>query len=407
MSTALPTVAQRLRGVEEYYFSRKLAEVARRRAAGEEIVNLGIGNPDLPPPPGVIAAMRAAAAEPGANGYQSYRGIAQWREALLKWYADVYGVALSQNQLLPLSGSKEGIVHLAMAFVEPGRALMHPDPGYPAYAAGAKLAGGTSVAYPMPSSGEESGEEWVARIAAAAEGHAPSLLFVNTPHMPTGQVLTREQLTALVAFAKTRQIVLVGDNAYNYYAPGGPSSLLSIPGAMDCAVELNSLSKSHHMPGWRLGVLAGRDEIVQAALQVKSNLDSGQYLPVQRGAAEALSTPWSWHAERNATLLKRRAIGEELLRSLGCTVPTGQAGLFVWAVLPEKAEAVGGGGLREGDSSAEAFADDLLDRTGLFLPPGTVFGPGGEGHIRLSLCAPVEVLTAALARVQSAAAVPA
>ena len=259
----------------------------------------------------------------------------------------------------------------------------------------------------MPTSTAEAGADWVARVAAAAEGHTPTLLFVNTPHMPTGQVLTREQLSALVAFAKTRNIVLVGDNAYNYYAPEGPTSLLSIPGAMACAVELNSLSKSHHMPGWRLGVLAGRAEVVQAALQVKSNLDSGQYLPVQRGAAEALSTPWSWHAARNATLRERRAIGERLLGALGCAVPADQAGLFVWARLPD-GETGQGRGRRPGESAdAEAFADDLLDRAGLFLPPGTVFGPGGEGHIRLSLCAPVEVLNAALARVNAAEAVAA
>ena len=404
-SAALPQVARRLRGVEEYYFSRKLAEVARRRAAGETIVNLGIGNPDLPPPPGVVAAMAEAAEQPGANGYQSYRGVAEWRAALRRWYATVYDVDLAEDQLLPLAGTKEGIVHLAMAFVDEGRALLHPDPGYPAYAAAAKLAGGTGVSYPMPGPGED-GPSWVARVAAAAEGHSPTLLFVNTPHMPTGQVLSRGQLAALVAFAKTRHIVLVGDNAYNYYGPGGPTSLLSIPGALDCAVELNSLSKSHHMPGWRLGVLAGRAEVVAAALQVKSNLDSGQYLPIQRGAAEALATPWAWHAERNAVLRRRRAIGEELLRALGCTVPEGQAGLFVWASLPPTAEGPPAGGHVAEGITAERFADDLLDRTGLFLPPGTVFGPGGEGHIRLSLCAPAAVLTAALARVQSAEAVP-
>ena len=403
-AASLPQVARRLRGVEEYYFSRKLAEVARRRAAGEEIVNLGIGNPDLPPPPGVIAALAAAAQQPGANGYQSYRGVAGWRAALRRWYADVYDVELAETALLPLAGTKEGIVHLAMAFVDEGRALLHPDPGYPAYAAAAKLAGGRGVAYPMPTP-EESDEAWVARIAAAAEGHSPTLLFVNTPHMPTGQVLTRGQLTALVAFAKTRGIVLVGDNAYNYYAPAGPSSLLSVPGALDCAVELNSLSKSHHMPGWRLGVLAGRAEVVAAALQVKSNLDSGQYLPIQRGAAAALSTPWAWHAARNATLRERRVIGEALLRALGCEVPAGQAGLFVWARLPAAGTAEGRA-TAEGGSTAEAFADELLDRTGLFLPPGTVFGPGGEGHIRLSLCAPAEVLTAALGRVKAPAARP-
>lgn len=387
MSYVATTTAKRLHGVEEYYFSRKLTEIATRRAAGEEILNLGIGNPDLPPPPGVIEALDAAAKLPGANGYQSYRGIAEWRAALKDWYRDIYGVALEEAGLLPLAGSKEGIVHLALAYVEPGRALMHPDPGYPAYAAAAKLAGGSALAYPLPYSDAEAGETWVARIADQIGDEPVALLFVNSPHMPTGQSLTDDQGAALVAFAKSRDIILVSDNAYNYYADIGPRSLLSFAGAMDCAVELNTLSKSHHMPGWRLGVLAGRPDVVQAALQVKSNLDSGQYLPLQVGAAEALATPDEWHAERNATLVRRRTVGEALLRSLGCEPVAGQSGIFVWAQLPE------------GTNSAEAFADEVLDRTGVFLPPGTVFGPGGEGFIRLSLCASEEVLRAAIDRI--------
>ncbi len=382
--TPIPT-ASRLRGVEEYYFSRKLAEVARRRAAGENILNLGIGNPDLPPPPGVVLALSTAAAGANANGYQSYQGIAAWRKALLGWYASIYGVQLSEAELLPLAGSKEGIVHLAMAFVEPGLALLHPDPGYPAYAAAAKLAGGTALPYPMPMLGETPAH-WVSQIEAALGEASARLLFVNTPHMPTGQVINEAHLEALVAFAKTRDILLVSDNAYNYYGPDGPKSLLSIPGARDIAVELNSLSKSHHMPGWRVGVLVGRADAVAAALQVKSNLDSGQYLPVQMGAASALDTSQGWHLERNALIAERRTIGEALLQSFGCRVIDGQAGLFVWAALPE------------GISDAEAFCDDLLDRTGLFLPPGTVFGPGGAGFVRLSLCAEAAVLRDALSR---------
>ncbi len=387
--TPTRTTARRLHGVEEYYFSRKLTEVAQRRAAGEQIINLGIGNPDLPPPPGVIAALSAAAAGPGANGYQSYRGTAEWRAALKAWYSTTYGVELEEAGLLPLAGSKEGIVHLALAYVEPGRALMHPDPGYPAYAAAAKLAGGTALPYALPTSQAEPGAAWVARLEALLEGNDVALLFVNSPHMPTGQSLSDDQARALVAFARTHDIILVSDNAYNYYADMGPRSLLSFEGAMACGVELNSLSKSHHMPGWRLGVLAGRPDVVQAALQVKSNLDSGQYLPIQFGAVEALVTPDGWHDERNATLRRRRVVGEELLRGLGCEPVPGQSGIFVWAALPD------------GRASAEEFADEVLDTTGLFVPPGTVFGPAGEGFVRLSLCASEDLLRDAIARVRA------
>ncbi len=394
MSASPNRTATRLQGVQEYYFSRKLTEIALRRAAGEDIVSLAIGNPDLPPPPGVIEALSQAAAKPDANGYQSYRGLTEWRAALKHWYEQTYGVYLDDAGLLPLAGSKEGIVHLALAYVEPGRALMHPDPGYPAYAAAAKLAGGIALPYPLPNSNDEPGEAWTRRLAAIVAGRDVALLFVNSPHMPTGQSLSDDQARALVTFAKTHDIILVSDNAYNYYADIGPRSLLSFEGALDCGVELNSLSKSHHMPGWRLGVLAGNPSVVQAALNVKSNLDSGQYLPIQRGAVEALATTDAWHEERNQTLRRRRVLGEELLRALGCSAVAGQSGLFVWAALPASA------------SSAEAFADEVLDRTGLFLPPGTVFGPGGEGFMRLSLCASEAMLTDAIERASRPARLP-
>lgn len=375
-------LADRLGGVSEYYFSRKLREIGERRAAGEQIVNLGIGNPDLPPPPGVIDALERDLFAAGAHGYQSYRGTDAWRAAIKTWYAGTYGVALADDEFLPLAGSKEAIVHLCLAYLQPGRAALYPDPGYPAYAAATRLAQGTALPYRMPTPGE-SADAWVDSLREAVAGQDVGLMFANSPHMPTGQVIPAGHLLALIAFAKTHGILLVGDNAYNYYQPGGPGSLLALPGAREVAVELNSLSKSHHLPGWRLGVLAGRADAVAAALQVKSNLDSGQFRPLQHGAAAAVATPWSWHERHLDTIAERRAIGDDLLRDLGCTVPDGQCGLFVWAELPA------------GQRDAEAFCDGLLDDTGVFFPPGTVFGAAGEGYVRLSLCAPWEVLAQA------------
>ncbi len=375
-------LADRLGGVSEYYFSRKLREIARRRSAGEQIINLGIGNPDLPPPPGVIEALELDLFSAGAHGYQSYRGVDRWREAIQTWYAETFGVELGEDEFLPLAGSKEAIAHLCLAYLQPGRAALCPDPGYPAYAAATQLAQGTSLPYRMPHAGE-SPRSWIGGLEEVAAGYDPVLMFANSPHMPTGQIIAVEHLRALIAFAKTRGILLVGDNAYNYYQPGGPGSLLAQPGAMEVAVELNSLSKSHHLPGWRLGVLAGKADAVAAALQVKSNLDSGQFRPLQHGAAAAVATPWSWHEQQLATIADRRAIATDLLVDLGCSVAPNQYGLFVWAKLAE------------GQADAEAFCDGLLDRTGVFIPPGTVFGPGGKGYVRLSLCAPREVLAKA------------
>ena len=371
--------AQRLDGVSEYYFSRKLREIASLQKSGVEVINLGIGNPDLLPPPAVAAAVLGDMTQPGSQGYQSYRGLARWRRALREWYASTYKVELSDENILPLAGSKEGIVHLSLAMLDPGSAVLYPNPGYPAYAAAARLAQADALPYPLPQS-DTSPAEWIEHLSRIVEGRDARLLFVNSPHMPTGQVLERNFLTALVAFAKTRGIILVSDNAYSYYHPNGPQSMLSLPGAMDVCVELNSLSKSHHMPGWRLGVLAGSSDVLSAALQVKSNLDSGQWRPLQSAAAVALRAPKAWHAEQRAVIKDRRLFATSIFRSLGCTVPANQHGLFVWAAIPSEA------------GGSENFADRLLDRARVFIPPGTVFGDGGEGFVRLSLCSPKPVL---------------
>ena len=378
--------AARLGEVREYYFSRKLREIRDRRAAGEDILNLGIGSPDLPPPPAVVEALHRDVDSAGAHGYQGYGGIPTWRGALAEWYRRAYDVALDDDELLPLAGSKEGIVHLALALLEPGRTLLHPDPGYPAYPAAARLAQADSLGYPLPVD-DEPPARWRERLEQLCGRRQVGIVFVNSPHMPTGRVLDEAHLTALAAFAKNRGAVAVSDNAYGYYHPAGPRSALRTPAFREVGVELNSLSKSHHMPGWRLGVLAGRADVLAAALQVKSNLDSGQFRPVQVGAAAALSTPWAWHAEQLAEIEARRSVGEGMLRLLGCRPLPAQHGLFVWAQLPD------------GREDSEAFCDDVLDEAGVFFPPGTVFGPGGAGCVRLSLCSPREVLAEATDRI--------
>ena len=380
-------VAERLQGVKEYYFSRKLAEVAQRRLQGQDILNLGIGNPDLPPPPGVISALREDLQQPGAHGYQSYRGTAQLRAAYQAWYRDVYQVQLTDDEVLPLAGTKEGIAHLCLAYLQTGDVVLAPDPGYPAYSSAAKLAGARSLAYALPSPGDSEGQ-WLKNLTDLPGFEAARLMFVNTPHMPTGQCLSRGQLEQLTAFAKTHGLLLISDNAYNYYAPGGPQSMLTIPGARSVCVELNSLSKSHHLAGWRQGVLVGQPEVLQRALQVKSNLDSGQFRPLQRGASAALSTPPNWHNQRNELIAERREFATQLLVAMGLRVAPGQAGLFVWA---------------EGtEVEASDYTDGLLDKAKVFLAPGTVFGPRGAGCVRLSLCSPLTTLQLAAERLEQA-----
>jgi len=380
--------AARLGGVTEYYFSRKLQEIGSRRKKGEDIINLGIGNPDLPPPPSVVEALNADLTLPMSHGYQSYRGTTELRDSLREWYKSTYSVTLDSQEILPLAGSKEGIVHLALAYLQTGTAILFPNPGYPAYAAASKLAQAKALPYPMPQTGD-SVDAWISKLEDIVSDEDVKLLFVNTPHMPTGQVLSEDQLLALIAFAKTKNILLVSDNAYGYYHPDGPKSLLQLAGAKEQVVELNSLSKSHHMAGWRLGVLAGRADVIDAALQVKSNLDSGQFRPVQRGASAALATPYEWHKTQRKELLERRAMGEEILKTIGCMIPSGQHGLFVWAKAPPYVK------------KSEQYCDALLDATGVFIPPGTVFGEAGEGFVRLSLCSPKPVLAEALKRCTS------
>lgn len=377
--------AARTELVSEYYFSTKLAEIARMRQQGIDVISLGIGSPDLPPAPGVIEALARNASDSRNHGYQSYRGIPSLRHAFADWYLNYFTVALdAEKEILPLIGSKEGIMHISMAFLDPGDEVLVPDPGYPAYGAAAKLAGGSVRTYDLT---EASG--WMPDIEAieASGIEKVKLMWINYPHMPTGTKATPELFERLVAFARKHGILLCNDNPYSFILNTNHLSLFSVPRARDVALELNSLSKSHNMAGWRIGMVAGNSTFINAVLKVKSNMDSGMFQPLQAAAAEALAAPEEWYAALNATYLRRRKKAAEIMNALGCTFDPAQSGLFLWGRIPEHY------------SDAIGLTEELLHQKHLFITPGNVFGNNGARYIRISLCAPEEVLQAALERV--------
>ena len=381
-------IASRLAHTGEYYFSRKLRELAALNAAGANIISLGIGSPDLPPHPSVIAALAASAAQPNAHGYQSYQGTPALRGAVAEFYQRHYGVALDPaTEILPLLGSKEGLMHIGMTFLEAGDAVLIPNPGYPTYRAVAEICGAEVREYDLT---EASG--WLPDLdaLAATDLSRVKLMLVNYPHMPTGTAAGRPFLTRLVEFATAHNILLVHDNPYGFILNETPPlSLLAVPGAREIAVELNSLSKSHNLAGWRVGLLAGRADIIANVLRFKSNMDSGMFLPVQQAAVAALALDDDWFTGLNATYRARRALVLELLEALGCAPAPDQVGLFIWAAVPA------------GFADGYALSDAVLAEARVFLTPGGIFGSNGLGYIRASLCQPVALLREALARVQN------
>ncbi len=377
--------AARTELVSEYYFSTKLAEIARMRQQGIDVISLGIGSPDMPPASNVIEALARNASDSRNHGYQSYRGIPSLRHAFADWYLNYFTVAFdAEKEILPLIGSKEGIMHISMAFLDPGDEVLVPDPGYPAYGAAAKLAGGSVRTYDLT---EASG--WMPDIEAieASGIEKVKLMWINYPHMPTGTKATPELFERLVAFARKHGILLCNDNPYSFILNTNHLSLFSVPRARDVALELNSLSKSHNMAGWRIGMVAGNSTFINAVLKVKSNMDSGMFQPLQAAAAEALAAPEEWYAALNATYLRRRKKAAEIMNALGCTFDPAQSGLFLWGRIPEHY------------SDAIGLTEELLHQKHLFITPGNVFGNNGARYIRISLCAPEEVLQAALERV--------
>lgn len=378
--------AQRLDSVQEYYFSRKLKHLADLRAAGHDVINLGIGSPDLPPAPAVIEALTASAQQPQNHAYQSYVGVPALRQAFADWYLRYFGVTLNPaEEILPLLGSKEGIMHVAMAYLEPGTEALVPNPGYPTYRAASTLAGASVREYELT---EANG--WLPDLDDLARQDLTRVrvLWLNYPHMPTGAKAPRALFEELVHFARERQILLVNDNPYGFILNQEYLSLLSIDGAMDVSLELNSLSKSHNLAGWRVGMLAGQKALLDPALRFKSNMDSGMFRAVQDAAVEALRLGTEWYQSQNETYRKRQQKVFELLHLLNCRFDPAQTGLFVWAKVPG------------GYPSGYALSDEVLAQTDVFLTPGGIFGSAGEGYVRISLCAEVSVFEQAISRIK-------
>ena len=376
--------AGRLDDVSEYYFSRKLAEIAAMNARGADVISLGIGSPDNPPPGDVIECLRAEVARPDAHGYQPYAGIPELRKAFSEWYARHYRVALEQQEILPLIGSKEGILHVSLAFLDPGDKVLVPDPGYPTYRSVTRIVGATPVPYDL-----QENHRWQPDWEALERMDLSrvKLMWANYPNMPTGAPATRELFERLVDFGRRRRVIICHDNPYSFILNDAPASILEIENARECCIELNSLSKSHNMPGWRVAMLASNPGFVEWVLRIKSNIDSGQFRPVMLAAARALNAPDEWYAANNRRYASRRAIAEDILRALGCTFDPSQSGMFLWGRVPDHCQ------------DGETLADDILRRARVFITPGVVFGNNGRRHVRLSLCRDAERLREALSRI--------
>jgi len=377
--------AKRLDTVQEYYFSKKLREVADLRAKGKPIINLGVGSPDLAPPPAVIEALNKALEENAAHQYQPYKGITELRNAISGFYEKFYDLKLDPDtEILPLMGSKEGIMHISMTFLNPGDEVLLPNPGYPTYSSVSKLLDAKERNYELKAE-----NDWLPDLDKLAKEDLSKvkIMWVNYPHMPTGSVAPDSFFEKLTNFAEKHKILVVNDNPYSFIQNDHPRSILRKAGLSDYVMELNSLSKSFNMAGWRVGILAGSQENINAVLKVKSNMDSGMFYPVQAGAVEALKLSDSWFVEINKIYKARKKKAMELISALDCEVSDDQVGLFVWARTPK------------GKTSSD-IVDDLLYNKDIFIAPGFIFGSQGEGYIRFSLCATEVVMDEALKRIK-------
>src|SRR6187549_323281 len=378
--------ANRIANVEEYYFSRKLAEVRSLDSPELRVINLGIGSPDQAPSAETVDALIASAKNPANHGYQNYKGIPQLRKGVADFYKRVYNVSIDpESMILPLMGSKEGIMHIAMAFVNEGDEVLIPDPGYPTYSSVANLVGAKLRPYALK---EEL--NWGIDVEALKRSDLSKvkIMWVNFPHMPTGRTASRDELKELVDLARANNFLIVNDNPYSLILNDEPMSILSIEGADEVALELNSLSKSHNMAGWRIGWVAGKKEYVDAVLKVKSNMDSGMFLGLQHAAVEALKNGEAWFTELNKMYGERRKAAKKILDLLDCSYAEKQSGLFVWAKAPDSIVDV------------EKWIDEILYGTKVFITPGFIFGEAGRRYIRISLCCTVEMLSEALNRIQ-------
>ena len=377
--------ARRIAEVKEYYFSRKLKEIAKLNASGADIISLGVGGPDRPPHDDVIKTLCTESQKHNSHGYQPYVGVPELREAFSAWYARYYGVEIdSENEILPLIGSKEGIMHITMAFINPGDGVLVPNPGYPTYTSVSRLAEAEIFNYDLT---EEN--NWMPDFDALEKLPLDKikLMWVNYPNMPTGKTASIELFQKLVDFGLKHNIVIVNDNPYSFILNDKPLSIFNAQGAKEIAIELNSLSKSHNMPGWRIGMATANAQFINWIIRVKSNVDSGQFRPVMLAAAKALECDEKWYNELNAEYSSRRKIAEKIMTALKCTFSDEQRGLFLWAKIPDN------------KVNAEDYADEILREAKVFVVPGSVFGTNGDRYIRLSLCATQGKLNEALKRI--------
>ena len=364
--------SERISRVTEYYFSSRLDQIRKMEDGGIDVINLGIGSPDTPPSPQVIESAVESISQPDSHSYQPYRGIDELRDEFSKWYLRRYSVSFDpESEILPLLGSKEGIMHISMAFLNPGDGVLVPDPGYPAYSAAARLCSASCTYYDLTA-----GNGWLPDLELIGKTMPAGikLMWVNYPNMPTGQNASRRLFDQLVAFGLKHNILIVNDNPYGQILNDSPLSIMESEGAKDTALELNSLSKSHSMAGWRVGMAGGRREHIDYLFRVKSNMDSGMFLPLQKAAIAAMQLPDSWSSELNRLYRGRRDSVYALLKALGCGFEDNQTGMFVWALLPE------------GHDCSMKFSDYLLERFSLFLTPGRIFGVNGSRYVRVSLC---------------------
>lgn len=380
-------VAKRLQQTEEYYFSKKLREIDEMNKAGAKVINLGIGSPDLPPHPSVIAALNEQAQKPDTHAYQGYKGIPALRQAIASFYKRYYRVELDpEKEVLPLIGSKEGIMHICMTYLQEGDEALVPNPGYPTYRSAVNLSGAAVVDYDLE---EKNG--WLPDLDALAKKDLSKvkLMWVNYPHMPTGARFNAAFAEKLVQFAQQHNILICHDNPYSFILNKQPQSLLETPGAKEVVLELNSLSKSSNMAGWRVGMLVGKQEWINEVLRFKSNMDSGMFQPLQMAAVKAMELGPEWYADLNKIYEGRRNKVFQLLELLNCTFDKDQVGLFVWAKIPATA--------KDGFS----LTDEILQKTQVFITPGGIFGSNGNGYIRVSLCKDEKVFDEVLERIQS------
>ncbi len=378
-------LANRLDHVSEYYFSKKLQEIALLNAQGQNIISLGIGSPDMPPHQTVIDTLQQYANQSNTHSYQSYKGLPDLRNAIAAWYAQHYNTALDANKnILPLIGSKEGIMHICMTFINQNDAVLIPNPGYPTYASAVQLAGGVCINYNLTEQNiwqpnfDEIEKQDLSKV---------KIMFINYPHMPTGAPASEELYTKIIAFGKKHNILIVNDNPYSFILNEKPLSILQIDGAIDVAIELNSLSKSLHMAGWRIGMLCGNEYYINAVLQFKSNMDSGMFLPAQMAAAKALQLDSYWYNAINETYAQRKTIALQIADALQCNYDNNQQGLFVWAKI------------KDTKKDGYTLSDDILYNKKVFITPGGIFGSNGNNYIRISLCQPASILQTALNRI--------